>query len=183
MTRTTTIAVLALAATLLAGPPARAEIQSSSEGHFVSVQQVTVNAPPQRAWKALTEEISRWWSPDHTWSGNARNLSLEARPGGCFCERLPNGGVRHLEVVYVKPPELLRLEGGLGPLQEQALAGAMTWTLKPEGQGCVVTVTYRVSGWVEGGLSGWSAAVDGVLGLQIGRLKSWVDTGDPGTRP
>ena len=49
---------------------------------------------------------------------DAKNLSIDARPGGCFCEKLPNGGgVEHARVVYVAPREVLRLSGALGPLQ------------------------------------------------------------------
>ena len=177
------VAIAVAAAALLAAVPGRAEVVSSGEGHFFVRQQIVANVPAQRAWKALTEEIGRWWSPVHTWSGNSRNLSLEARPGGCFCERLPGGGVRHMEVVYVKPPELLRLEGGLGPLQEQALAGAMTWTLVADGDSCTIGLVYRVAGGVEGGLAGWAPGVDSVLELQIGRFKAWIETGNPEIQP
>ena len=47
----------------------------------------------------------------------AANLSLDAAPGGCFCERLPNGGgVEHMRVTYVEPGKRIVLTGSLGPL-------------------------------------------------------------------
>ncbi len=167
----------ALSLSLPGGP--RAEVVSSAEGHFVIRQRVETSVSPQRAWKALTSEIDKWWSSEHTWSGDARNLSLDPRPGGCFCEKLPGGGVRHMEVVYVKPSELLRLEGGLGPLQEQALTGEMTWRLAAAASGAAVEVTYRVAGHADGGLTTWAPLVDSVLALQAGRLGAFLDTGNP----
>ena len=174
---------LALLAALVAAAaaPARAEVLTAAPDHFVVKEAATVAAPPPAVWQALTAGIGQWWSPDHTWSGNAANLSLDPRPGGCFCEKLPDGGVRHMQVVYAKPPELLRLEGGLGPLQEQSLTGMMTWKLAPADKGCALEVVYRVAGAVDGGLATWAPLVDSVLGLQVVRLKGFVETGNPAT--
>lgn len=171
----------AVALMLAAAVPARAEVVAVAADHAAVRQAVHVREQPPRVWKLLTNEIGRWWSPAHTWSGEAKNLSLEARPGGCLCEKLPDGGVRHLEVVYAKPPELLRLAGALGPLQELALTGAMTWALAPVGDGCDVTVTYRLAGHAEGegGLAEWAPLIDRVLGEQIERLRRYVETGSP----
>lgn len=170
-----------LAALAVAAASARAEVVTATDARFVVKQSITVAASPSAAWRALTTGIGRWWSPDHTWSGDAANLSLDPRPGGCFCEQLPDGGVRHMQVVYVQPPELLRLEGGLGPLQEQSLFGGMTWKLAPAGEGCALEVVYRVAGAVDGGLTAWAPLVDSVLGLQVGRLQRFVETGNPAT--
>ncbi len=169
------LAALAVAA----AAPARAEVVTAAEDRFVVKETAPITAAPPAVWRALTAEIGKWWSPDHTWSGDAANLSLDPRPGGCFCEKLPDGGVRHLQVVYAKPPELLRLEGGLGPLQEQSLSGMMTWKLAVAGEGCALEVVYRVAGAVDGGLTGWAPLVDSVLGLQVQRLQRFIETGSP----
>lgn len=176
------LALLGAAALLLAAnAPARAEVVAVASDHATVRQAAHVHEQPQRVWKLLTNEIGHWWSPAHTWSGEAKNLSLEARPGGCLCEKLPDGGARHLEVVYAEPPVTLRLAGALGPLQELALTGAMTWTLAPVGEGCDVTVTYRLAGHAEGesGLAEWAPLVDRVLGEQVERLRRYVETGSP----
>ena len=175
------LAALVAAAAAAAPAPARAEVVTATDSHFVAKQTVTIAAPPPAVWHVLTAEIGQWWSPDHTWSGDAANLTIDPRPGGCFCEKLPNGGVRHMQVVFVKSPELLRLEGGLGPLQEQSLTGMMTWKLAPAGEGCALEVVYRVAGAVDGGLTTWAPLVDSVLGLQVVRLKGFVETGNPAT--
>lgn len=176
------LAILGATALLLAAAaPAGAEVVAVAADHATVRQAAHVSEQPQRVWKLLTNEIGRWWSPAHTWSGEAKNLSLEARPGGCFCEKLPDGGARHMEVVYAEPPVTLRLAGALGPLQELALTGTMTWALAPVGDGCDVTVTYRLAGHAEGesGLAEWAPLVDRVLGEQVERLRRYVETGSP----
>ncbi len=62
-----------------------------------------VLATPARAWKSLVD-VGAWWDPEHTYSGSTRSLRIDARPGGCFCERLKGqGGVEHARVVQVAP--------------------------------------------------------------------------------
>ena len=141
-----------------------------------------------KAWKPpeqftlLTEAdaIGRWWDPAHTFSHDSRNLSLEAKPAGCLCERLPDGGgVEHMLVVYASPGKLLRLTGAIGPLQEAALAGTMTWTLSQAGETTRVELSYAVGGFRVGGFRDLPAVVDGVLRGQLLRLKAFVETGRP----
>jgi hypothetical protein len=70
------------------------------------------------------------------------------RAGGCFCERLKDGGsVQHLQVVYAAPGKGLRLRGALGPLQMEGVDGTLAWTLKPAEGGTSVTQSYAVGGY------------------------------------
>jgi uncharacterized protein YndB with AHSA1/START domain len=128
-------------------------------------------------WAALID-VGSWWNAEHTWSGNAKNLSLDPRPDGCFCEKLDKGGgVRHLTVAYVAPEQILRLTGGLGPLQGLAVAGTMTWTLKGGAGATTVEVSYAVGGYRPGGFGELAPAVDGVVREQLLGLKALVETG------
>jgi uncharacterized protein YndB with AHSA1/START domain len=140
---------------------------------------VVVAAPAAKAWAALTD-LKTWWDKAHTWSGDAANLSLEAAPGGCFCEKLAGGGgVRHMTVVYVDPGKLIRLTGGLGPLQDMAVAAVMTLKLT-EAQGkTTLEATYKVGGYAPTGLAALAKPVDGVLAAQFARWKRVVETGKP----
>src|SRR5690349_14228561 len=126
-------------------------------------------------------QIGRWWNPAHTYSGDAANLALSAKPGGCLCETLPGGGfVKHMDVVYAAPGKALRLVGGLGPLQGMGAAGAMTFDFKAEGAITRVTVTYIVSGFAPGaGLAAIAPPVEGVLAEQLTRFKRFTETGKP----
>lgn len=156
------------------------EVIESSAAGFAVRNVATIAAPPAKVYAAMTENVGSWWDPVHTFSHNARNLSLDAKPGGCFCERLPDGGgVEHMTVVYASPGKLLRLNGAIGPLQEAALAGTMTWSLSKIDAGTSVELTYTVGGFRVGGFRDLPTVVDGVLRGQLGRLKAFVETGHP----
>lgn len=159
---------------LLAASSAFADVVDSGPGGFTTKTSVTVNAPAARAYAALAK-IGSWWSKDHTWSGNATNLSLDAKPGGCFCETLPNGGVRHMTVIYADAGKMLRLSGGLGPLQDLAVTGVMTFTFTEANGKTTIDVTYKVGGYMAGGLNGLAKPVDSVVTEQVTRLKDYVD--------
>ena len=169
-------AILALA---LLAFDAHAEVIEKAADHFLVTFSARVEAPPAKAYVAIGE-VARWWSPEHTWSGKAANLSLKAEAGACFCERWADGSVEHGRVVMAKKNATLRLEASLGPLQEYALNGILTFQLKPiDEEATQLDVGYRVSGSSGSGLDQFAPAVDGVLGAQIDRLLRYVDTGNP----
>ncbi len=142
-------AFLAALATVLAASVTPSLAQVGSNG-FVIEREATIDAPPARVYETLVEQVGSWWSSDHTYSGDARNLSIDDRPGGCFCETFPDGGgVEHLRVVYVKPGVALRLLGALGPLQGSGLAGRLTWTLTGTDGETDVELRYSVGGFIE----------------------------------
>jgi uncharacterized protein YndB with AHSA1/START domain len=155
--------------------PATAEVKSVTTNGFEVVSVATIAAPADRIYAAFGE-IGRWWSPSHTFSRDAANLTLELRAGGCFCERLKDGGsVQHLQVVYAAPGEGLRLRGALGPLQVEGVDGAIAWTLKPTEGGTSLTQSYVVGGYIRSGMEQWASRVDRVLDEQLQRLKSFVE--------
>src|SRR3954470_9820937 len=118
-----------LALVMLSGTPAQSAPQVTPNGFLVKFE-ITVNAPAAKVYDALMGQIGSWWNPEHTYSHDAKNLSIDARPGGCFCEKLPNGGgIEHLRVVYVSPSQVVRFSGALGPLQGSGVAGSMTLKL------------------------------------------------------
>lgn len=161
---------------LLAAAPATAEVIYQDAAGFAVQHHVKLNLPPARVYQALSDEVGQWWLADHTYSGNAANLSIASKAGGCFCERWANKEVQHLQVVFVDPPRLLRMTGGLGPLQEEAITGVMDWQLSPlEGEmGTQFQLTYKVSGYRPGGMAGWAAPVDQVLGQQVASLAEYL---------
>ena len=173
------VASLALVSAMLA-TPVRGEVVETSAAGFAVRNAAAITASPAAVYAALTDKVGGWWDPAHTFSHDARNLSLDAKPGGCFCERLPDGGgVQHISVVYASPGKLLRLNGAIGPLQEAALAGTMTWTLVQAGDGTQVELAYAVGGLRIGGFRDMPTIVDGVLRGQLARLKAFVETGRP----
>ena len=172
------VALAVAAAGVLAPRPAAADVVDRAAGGFTLKTTVQVAAPPARVYRALVD-VGSWWGKDHTYSGDARNMSLVAQPGGCFCEKLPDGGgVEHGRVVNVVPGSLLRLSSALGPLQELAVAGSWTWQIEPAKAGAsasTVTMTYAVGGYVPGGLDKLADVVDQVLSQQVGFLKAYAE--------
>jgi uncharacterized protein YndB with AHSA1/START domain len=167
---------LAFATLLALASPAPAEVTRSDAAGFVSTHRVVIAATPDKVWDTIVRPQS-WWSKDHSYSGEAENLSLDPRPGGCWCEKLPGGGVEHGRVVYADRGKALRIDGALGPLQSEAVTGRMTFALKAEGQGTVLTLTYAVSGFHTAGLQALEAPVDGVLAAQLLALKRVAEAG------
>jgi uncharacterized protein YndB with AHSA1/START domain len=154
------------------------EVIDSSAAGFTVRNVIQIAVPPEAVYDRLVHDVGHWWSPDHTFSGDALNLSIDARANGCFCEKLNNGGsVRHMIVLYADPGKVLRLEGALGPLQSMGVTGSMTWTFSKSGNGTKLDVTYSVGGYSPRGLQKISTAVDFVLNEQIGRLKNLIETG------
>ena len=138
-----------------------------------------IQATPDDVYRRLIA-VGDWWNPAHTFSGDAHNLSLDAKATGCFCEKLPNAGsARHLEVVYAAPGKSLVLSGALGPLQSIAAAGSMKIQLSPSGGGTKLEVTYTVGGYLPAGMNTWAAPVDSVLTEQFTRLKNYMEKGSP----
>ena len=153
-----------------------AEVVGSAEDGFSVSHSLITPAPAEAVWSAMTQNIDQWWHPDHSWSADAANLYMDARLGGCFCERLPatGGSVEHLRIIYFNPNREIRFDGALGPLQGMATSGRMIWTIEATEEGSAITFTYKVHGWSEGGLAGIAPAVDGVIGQQLERLGSYL---------
>jgi uncharacterized protein YndB with AHSA1/START domain len=161
---------------------ANARVADLGTGGFTVTVQTHVAKPTDRVYAALLKP-ERWWASDHTFSGNAANLHLDAKAGGCWCETLPDGGsVMHLAVVYAAPGKALRLRGALGPFQGLGVEGALTFAVKASGTGTDLTASYAVGGYNKEGFEQLSQAADQVLTTQIERLKRLIETDSPEKR-
>ncbi len=154
--------------------PAAAEVAASSDGGFVSHNEVLVDVPAAQAWNALLRPAG-WWDGEHTYSGDAANLTIVPRAGGCFCEVIPatggaEGQIEHMRVIYVAPGSTLRLTGGLGPLQSEAVTGVLTVTLAPDGRMTRISWDYVVGGYMRLQTAEIAPLVDQVVGEQLLRL-------------
>jgi uncharacterized protein YndB with AHSA1/START domain len=168
-----------LALVILSGTPAQSAPQVTPNGFLLKFE-VSVNAPAAKVYEALVGQIGSWWDSEHTYSGDAKNLSIDARPGGCFCERLPNGGgIEHARVIYVAPREIVRLSGAFGPLQASGVAGTLTWKLTSGTDNTHLQLSYSVGGFIDGGFEKIAPAVESVLRVQLDRLKQFAETGKP----
>lgn len=169
------------AAMLLSTCPlmAGAEIVDAGDSGFTTRHTVAISGARTDVYRTAVDEIGRWWSDAHTVSGAAANLYIDARPQGCFCERLGQGaGVVHMTVTFVNPGVLLRLSGGLGPLGLMGVNGNLTWEFADGDEGTLVTWTYAVGGYLPVEPEELGAAVDEVLIDQMRRLKARAEGTD-----
>ena len=157
-----------------------AEVADSSAGGFTIKQTYSIKAAPMDVYKRVFR-VGEWWNSQHTFSGDAHNLSIEEKPGGCFCEKMPNGGgVKHLEVAFIVPGKTIVLHGGLGPMLTMATAGSMEISLSAADGGTKLEMTYTVAGYLPAGMNTWAVPADGMLKEQFTRLKNLIENGDPG---
>lgn len=174
---------LVLVLSLLAAGPAGAAVLETSPSSLTVESSVEVEATPEAIFEKFTRDLPAWWDPAHTWSGDAANLSLEPRAGGCFCEQLPSAGgsVQHGRIIFWQPGKLLRLDAALGPFQEMAVQGVLTFRFSPQeaGKGSRVTVNYRVSGAITMDPVKLAPMVDGMLAGQMSRFQKFAATGKP----
>jgi len=176
----TILAPALLAALALTPLAANAEVAQQSDAGFVIKHSAEAAADPQTVWKTLIAP-AKWWSSDHTWSKNADNLYLDAQATGCFCEKLPKpegapadqrmGSVEHMHIIFADPQRgVLRMVGGLGPLQGEAVHGTLTVQLTKTETGTKIDFEYVVGGYMRFKTEEIAPAVDGVLGQQLAGL-------------
>src|SRR5262249_57826140 len=84
-------ATLAILVAIFAAP-LRGEVIESTAAGFLVRNTAAISAPPAKVYAALTEGIGGGGGPAPTFSHHAHKLSVAARPGGCFCERVAGGG-------------------------------------------------------------------------------------------
>lgn len=169
------IALTAAAALALLALAANAKVTAVSPAGFISEHTLDLPVNPARAYQALTQEIHLWWDASHSYSGQASNFTLDARPGGCFCEALPEGGVEHMRVAHAAPGKRLNLVGGLGPLQGMGASGTMSFALEAHADGTRLRYRYAVTGYAPGeGLAAMAEPVDRVQLGQLQRLQKYL---------
>lgn len=160
--------------TLLAASPASAEVLSAGDHGFEVQNSVNLVVPQAQAFASFGQ-VGQWWNNEHTYSGDGKRMSLQLRPGGCFCEPLENGGgVEHMRVTYIQPGERIVLTGSLGPLLYEATTGVMDVKVERIAGGSRVTMNYRAAGFAKGGAEALAPLVDQVLADQLKRYRTYA---------
>lgn len=173
--------VLIAASYLLLASPAYAEVKTSSDTGFNIIHIATVQGSTDEIWKRLVAPKD-WWNKSHSWSGSTDGFYIDAQANGCFCEIFQEkgpdgklktvGSVEHMRVIFAQPGKVLRMQGGLGPLQSEAVTGTLTVAMEPskDGQETKISFSYVVGGYMRYKVSEIAPAVDNVLGDQFRRL-------------
>ena len=181
--------LIALAALALASPLSAEVVQTTDSG-FTTRDSVVVKGTPFDVWLALISP-AKWWNKGHTWSGDAANLYISAQANGCFCELLPapegapeevrRGSALHMTVVMADPGRVLRMRGGLGPLQSEPAEGVLTVTMGEVEGGTRIVWEYVVGGPMRYEVPVIAKAVDGVMSQQLRGLAGLLGPVEPAT--
>jgi uncharacterized protein YndB with AHSA1/START domain len=157
---------------------ARAEVSDLTSASLTVSLQQEVNTSPAELFADIGK-VDKWWNSQHTWSGSAANLSLPLQAGACFCERWDGGSTQHGQVIFVKRDAMVRLQASLGPLQELAVNGILTFSLASRDGKTLLKLGYRVNGGPHSGLDKWAGPVEAMLTEQMHRLASFAEKGAP----
>lgn len=161
--------------------PAQAEVKTLSEQGFSTLHAADVLAKPEDVWKRLIAP-KQWWNPSHSWSGSAEGFYIDPQASGCFCELfqekdkdgklVTKGSVEHMRVLFAQPAKVLRMRGGLGPLQSEAVTGTLTIAMEPlkAGAGTRISFSYVVGGYMRFKTADIGPAADAMLRDQFDRL-------------
>lgn len=159
---------------------ASARVAAQSDNGFAILHIGDVAANPEDIWRNLLTP-NKWWSAEHSWSGNADNFYLEPKVNGCFCELLTkasadgsivqNGEVEHMRIIHIEKDRVLRLTGALGPLQSEAVNGTLTIAIQANDNGTSkLSFSYIVGGYMRYQVGAIAPNVDKVIGEQFTNL-------------
>ena len=162
-------------AAAIAIAPAHAALSGVSASGFVVTHGADIDVAPEAVYQAFGQ-VQRWWSPQHTYSGNADNLRVRLAAGACFCEGWEQNSVEHARVIYAVRDRAVRMQGAFGPLQEMALNAVLELKVAPRKGGSTFTMTYRVRGSPDAALDKLAPAVDRVMVEQAQRLLAYIDS-------
>lgn len=167
-------AAAAVAALSLIATAAPAEVIEKDADHFVLRYSVALETTPEDIYAAVGK-VGQWWDSAHTYSGDARNLTLPLEFGACFCEALKDGApFEHGRVVQADPNLGVLLAAPLGPLKGKTTKAdwSIGWT--DGNRGYELIMTYVVRG---PGVGAFAEPVDGVMQTQFGRLAHFIEYG------
>ena len=158
-------------------PASFAHVDAVGNQGFVLTNTTTSTVSAPQLWNLLINDVDQWWPKDHTWWEGT--LTIDPQAGGCFCEKNGRNQALHMQVSYVQPPFLLRMTGGLGPLQQLGLQGALNWQITPAGAGSHISLSYHVSGFYPQGFEELASIVDKVQAAQLQALARYADQQNP----
>lgn len=165
---------IAGALTLLASPAA-AEVVERGPDHFVLRYETGLETTPEDIYGSIGD-IGQWWDSAHTYSGDARNMTLPLEVGACFCERLADGSdFEHGRVVAADPETGVLLNAPLGPLKGKTTRADLSIGWSGANAGWTLVMTYVVRGE---GVGAWADGVDAVMQGQYTRLTHYVEYGE-----
>lgn len=159
---------------LAAAAPAAAEVVSRGENGFTLKFAIRAEIDPgdiPHAFQALPE----WWESSHTYSGDSKNLSLDLTPGGCWCEKLPDGTEFDHGRTLVVAADRIVFDAPFGPLRGKATKAELTATWPGVNMGWEPTWIFVVEG---PGVGVLADGVDAVMDAAYHRWMRFLEYGE-----
>ena len=153
----------------------QAKVTHVANHGFIVENTFTTEQKSEKVWLALVNDVDKWWPKDHSWWGEQGTFLIEAKAGGCFCEIAGDKSAEHMHISFVEPQKLLRMTGGLGPLQGMGVYGSLDWAFSVVDGKTKVTLTYSITGINKGGFEKLAPIVARVQGIQLNGLKQFVE--------
>jgi uncharacterized protein YndB with AHSA1/START domain len=167
--------ILACALSVIVSFTVQGKVVHVSEHGFIVENTITTKQTPEKVWLGLVNDVDKWWPKDHSWWGVQGRFSIEPKAGGCFCEVAAQKSAEHMHISYVEPYKLLRMTGGLGPLQGMGVYGSLDWAIAFKDNATTVTLTYSVTGINPDGFADLAPIVAKVQGMQLKALQHFVE--------
>lgn len=149
---------------------AHAEVVTATPDHFTLKLEAETELSPDEVWARLIDPKS-WWLPDHTYSGDSANLSIDPVAGGLWREDWEGGSVWHGTVLRAEPGKSLVLNAPFGPLQDMAVSSV--WSISLDAQengGTKITFDHVTNGSSASRLDAIAPAVDFVKSEALNSL-------------
>lgn len=155
--------------------PTTAKVNYADNSGFSITNVSKSQAPVEVVYSHFIQHVDMWWPKDHTWWEGV--LRIDEQAGGCFCETLDSASAVHMQISVIEPNKKVVMTGGLGPLQEMGITGALTWEFSSIENNTAantdtavdmpnktqVTLTYNASGNIH--FNGEKASVDDAVNL------------------
>ncbi|HEU4965657.1 MAG TPA: metalloregulator ArsR/SmtB family transcription factor [Bacilli bacterium] len=134
------------------------EMELTKKNSFEIEMEVTIQAPREKVFAALTQDINQWWA--YRLGGERTStLHLEPKMGGRFYEDWGNGeGAVWGTVYYFQAPAEIRLNGPLG--MKGAVNSDYSYVLEEQDGATVLKLSHQAVGllqpdWEEAHRHGW----------------------------
>jgi uncharacterized protein YndB with AHSA1/START domain len=131
--------------------------------------ETTIDAAPERAWRALVEETPQWWREGFYALPDARSMRIEPRLGGLMYEHGADGSaVAWASVIAIAPGRSIDLAGNLSVAFGGPAHVLLRFELAAKGKTTVVKVSESRIGRVSADAAqqtkkGWALLLDGGL--------------------
>ena len=136
--------------------------------------EISMSAPREAVWTALTDEVNAWWLPDFHMVGPDSIVRFEGRAGGALIETRTDGGsLLWYTVQMAMPNESLHLVGHLGPEWGGPATSLLSLTLETQGDETVLRVKDALYGCPSEASA--NSQADGWRQLFTDGLKAYVE--------